>query len=225
MKTAPSKRFGSRSCEGLGVFWTRIVKFFGSGAHPKSVKTYFLEITWFRPEKPFQFLISAGKILWISVKTFFLLEITCIRPKKTLEFLISAGNKPLNFWFRLEKPFEFRWRPFFFFLLFGDHQYSAGKKPLNFWFRPTKTFEFRWRIFFFGDHLILTEKPPESNLRLIKIWVKFVFGCIKFPKKPPPPPLRNPGYATAIDNKVICSQRIHSCLIRISKFWIVTGCF
>ena len=69
--------------------------FFGSGAHSKSVKTFFyffFEITEFRPEKPFEFLIAAGKTLKISVKTFFLLEITCIRPKKTLEFLISAGK-------------------------------------------------------------------------------------------------------------------------------------
>ena len=74
MKTAPPpKEFGSRSCEGLAVIWTRIVEFFGSGAHPKSMKTFFflLDITCFWPEKPFEFLISARKSLWISVKTFF----------------------------------------------------------------------------------------------------------------------------------------------------------
>ena len=32
---------------------------------------------------------------------------------------------------------------------------------------------------FFGDHLILTEKPHQSNSRLIKIWVKFVYCCFK----------------------------------------------
>ena len=40
-KTAPSSAFGSRSCEVLAVIWIRIVEFFGSGAHPKSVKTFF----------------------------------------------------------------------------------------------------------------------------------------------------------------------------------------
>ena len=145
MKTSPPKRFGSRSCEGLAVVWTRIVEFFGSGAHPKSVKTYFLEITRFRPEKTFEFLILAIKTLWISVKTFFFcfcLEITSIRPEKN-PWISDFGRK---------KPFNF-----------GED------------------------LFFFGDHLILTEKPLESNLRLIKIWVKFVFGWIKLPKKPPPP--------------------------------------
>ena len=31
------------------------------------------------------------------------------------------------------------------------------------------------KTFFFGDHLILAEKPPLSNTRLMKIWVKFVY--------------------------------------------------
>ena len=41
---------------------------------------------------------------------------------------------------------------------------------------------------FFWDHLILTEKPHQSNSRLMKIWIKFVDWCFKLPKKPPPPP-------------------------------------
>ena len=41
MKTAPPKGFGSRSCEGFAVVWTRIEEFFGSGAQPRSVKTFF----------------------------------------------------------------------------------------------------------------------------------------------------------------------------------------
>ena len=32
---------------------------------------FFLEVTYFRVEKPFEFLYSAKKSLWISVKTFF----------------------------------------------------------------------------------------------------------------------------------------------------------
>ena len=57
LKIAPPTGFGSRSCEGLAVIWTRIVEFFGSGAQPKSVKTFFFlfEITWCWPEKPFEF--------------------------------------------------------------------------------------------------------------------------------------------------------------------------
>ena len=100
IKIDPPSGFGRRSCEELAVIWIRIVDFFGSGAHPKSVKTFFLEIT---------VLIFTGKILWISVKTFF-----------------------------------------------------------------------------FGDHLILTEKPLQSNSRLMKIWVKFVYGCNKLPKRHSP---------------------------------------
>ena len=41
MKTAPPKGFESQSCEELDVVWTRMVEFFGSGAHSKSVKTFF----------------------------------------------------------------------------------------------------------------------------------------------------------------------------------------
>ena len=97
----PPNGFGSRSCKGLAVVWTRIVEFFGSGVRPKSVKTFF----WRSPD-------------------------------------------------------------------FGR------KNPLN----------FSEDLFFFGDHLNLTEKPPQSHLRLMQVWVKFVYGCIKLQKKPPPHP-------------------------------------
>ena len=40
---------------------------------------------------------------------------------------------------------------------------------------------------------MLTEKPPQSNSRLMKIWVKSVRCCFKLPKKPLL--LRHPGYA------------------------------
>ena len=152
IKTAPPKGFGSRSCEKLAVVWTRIVDFFGSRAHPKSVKTFFLDHL-ISAGKTLEFLISAGKTLWISVKTF--------------------------------------------------------------------SFSF----FFFWNHLILTEKPPQSNVRLMKIWVKFVFGCIKLQKSLPPFCEILATRLQSIDNKVICSQCVHSFLIRISKFWFVTGCF
>ena len=41
-------------------------------------------------------------------------------------------------------------------------------------------------LFFFGDHLILTEKPPQSDSRLVKSLVKFVCCCFQLPKKGPP---------------------------------------
>ena len=119
---------------------------FGSGAHPKSVKTYFFEITWFRPEKPFEFW---GRPFFIG------------------DHLHSVKKNPWISDFGRKNPFEFRWRPFFvwrspafgrkkkpwvsdfgrknplnfgedLFFLFGDHQYSAGKKSLNLWYLPKK---------------------------------------------------------------------------------------
>ena len=141
MKTAPLKGFGSRSCEELAVVWTKIVDYFGSGAHSKAVKTFFY---WRSP--------AFGR------------------------------KKPLSFWFRPEKPFEFRWRPFVL-----EITYIRPGKNLEFRISAGKTLWISVKTFFsfsFGDHLFLTEKPPQSNLRLKKIWVKFVFGCIKLPKKP-----------------------------------------
>ena len=177
------------------------------------MKTYFLEITWFRPEKTFEFLISWENPLNFGEDLFFVGDHQHSAEKKP--WISDFGRKnPLNFG-----------EDFFFCLEITSNW--PEKKPWISDFGRKKPLNFVEDLFFFGDHLILTEKPPESNLRLMKIWVKFVFGCIKLPKKPPPPPppLRNPGYATAIDNKVICTQCILSCLIRISIFWIVTGCF
>ena len=51
--------------------------------------------------------------------------------------------------------------------------------------RPEKPFQFWWRPFFFGDHLILTQKPPQSDSRLMKIWVKFVYCCFHLQKISP----------------------------------------
>ena len=50
------------------------------------------------------------------------------------------------------------------------------------------SFNFDKDVFFFGDHLILTEKPPQSDSGLMKIWVKFVYCCFRISKKPPPSP-------------------------------------
>ena len=101
---------------------------------------------------------------------------------------VFGRKKTLNFWFRPEKAFEFRRRPF------SLRPPGFGwKKNLNFWFRPETAFEFRWSFFlFFWDHLIFTEKSLQSNSRLMKIWVKFIYGWIKLTKKPLP--LQNLGY-------------------------------
>ena len=67
---------------------------------------------------------------------------------------------------------EFWWRPFFFF---WDHLNTAGK-----------TVSIFVKTFFFGVHLILTEKPHQSDSRQMKIWFKLVYRCFYLSKKPPP---------------------------------------
>ena len=76
IKTPPPTRLGSGSCEGLAIIWTRIMEFFCSEAHPKLVKTFFGD-----------HLISAGKTVWISVKTLFFLEITRFWQKNRLNVI------------------------------------------------------------------------------------------------------------------------------------------
>ena len=85
---------------------------------------------------------------------------------------VFGRKNRLHFRFRPEKAFGFRRRPFFSWRspVFGR------KNRLNFRFRPEKAFGFRQRPFFFGDHLIFTEKSPQSNSGTMKIWVKFVYG-------------------------------------------------
>ena len=46
------------------------------------------------------------------------------------------------------------------------------------------------KIFF-----IVRKKPPQSDSRLMKIWVRFDYCCFKLPT---PLPLRNPGYAPGL---------------------------
>ena len=62
--------------------------------------------------------------------------------------------------------------------------------------RPEELFEFvisaeksvsiSVKTFFFGDHLFLGKKPPQSDSRAMKIWVKVAYSCLNLPKKPPP---------------------------------------
>ena len=55
-------------------------------------------------------------------------------------------------------------RPFIYLFIFGDRLFLAGK-----------TVRILAKTFFLRYHLFLTEKSPQSNSRLIKIWVKFVY--------------------------------------------------
>ena len=104
-----------------------------------------------------------------------------------------------------------------FFVFVWRSPVFVRKKNLEFLIsaEKTKPLNFGKDLFFFGDHLILTEKPPESKTNENLGQVRF---RLYQTSKKAPPPLRNPGYATAIDNKVICAQCIHSYLIRIIKF-------
>ena len=63
----------------------------------------------------------------------------------------------------------------------GAHPKLAGRNDCEFWWRP-----------FFGNHLIFPENPPQSDSRLMKIWVKFVCCCFHLSKKPAS---ANSGYA------------------------------
>ena len=55
-------------------------------------------------------------------------------------------------------------------------------------------------FFYFGNNLILTEKPPQSNSKtnenLDQVCLRFDTSSSLLPIKPLPP-LRNPGYANA----------------------------
>ena len=101
-------------------------------------------------------------------------------------------------------------RPFFFFL----------RSPKFGW---KNRFNFGEDLFF-GDHLILTQKPPQFGSRLMKIWVKFVYCCFHLSKKPAPP-LRNPGYAPGMFNELIFCHLIASkanCLVMHKSFLAIT---
>ena len=71
------------------------------------------------------------------------------------------------------------------------------EKLLEFLISAGKTLRISVKIFFLLRSPKFDKKQPQSRLKLMKIWVKFVSGCIKLPKQPPPP-LRNPGYAPAL---------------------------
>ena len=60
---------------------------------------------------------------------------------------------------------------------FWDHL-NLGRKTL--WISAKTLF-----FYFFGDHLNLGRKMSQSDLGLMKIWVKFVHCCFKLKKSPP----------------------------------------
>ena len=93
---------------------------------------------------------------------------------------------------------------------FQERTQSWSGEATELWLRPFFFFlrspKFGWKNrfnfgedLFFGDHLILTQKPPQFGSRLMKIWVKFVYCCFHLSKKPAAP-LRNPGYAPDMFN-------------------------
>ena len=84
---------------------------------------------------------------------------------------------------KLVRKTDWIWVKTFFF---GNHPLSAGK-----------TVQFWWRPFFWSPDF--AEKPPQSDSRLIKILIKSIYCCFQLPKKPPPP-LRIPAYAPALEN-------------------------
>ena len=187
------------------------MEIFGSGAHAWSVKTFFfMEITCFWPEKPFEFLSLAEKNLQILEKTFFFMEIICFRLEKPFEFLSLAENT-LRI---LEKTFFFMEITCFW-----------PQKPYEFLSLAEKTLNFGKNLFFFGDNQNLTKKTIQSRLKVMKIWVKFVYGCIKLPKKPPPPPLRNSGYApelegTSVQISIFLLMPIYFCFKKFFDFFL-----
>ena len=92
---------------------------------------------------------------------------------------------------------------YYLFYFFGDHLISAIKTLRICDFGRKNLSNFGEDLFFSWRSL---RKPPQSHLKLIKIWVKFVYGCIKLLKRPRP--LRNPGYAPAYSHvEIILKER------------------
>ena len=100
--------------------------------------------------------------------------------EQNCEGLAGIWTRKLDFFSRLHLKLvrKTEWRSFFFFFFFfWDHLILAGK-----------TVSILVKTFFILEitYLILTEKPPQSDASLMKIWVKFVYCCFQLPKKPPP---------------------------------------
>ena len=60
------------------------------------------------------------------------------------------------------------------------------EEPFEFVISAEKFYSISVKTFFFGDHLFLGEKPPQSDSRAMKIWVKVAYSCLNLLKKPPP---------------------------------------
>ena len=99
--------------------------------------------------------------------------VAAIQPEEPFEFVISA-----------EKSVLISVKTFLFF--FGDHLFLGGKSATISDFGGKIRLNFGEDLLFFGDHLFLGEKPPQSDSRAKKIWVKVAYSCLNLPKKPPP---------------------------------------
>ena len=118
IKTAsPQRDLGAeiRSCEGVSVI---------------------------RTEEPFEFVISAGKSVSISVKTFF---------------------------------------------FFWHHLFLGGKTVWISDFDQKIRLNFGEDLFFLEITCFWAKKPPQSDSRAMKMWVKVAYSCLNLPKKPPSP--------------------------------------
>ena len=60
------------------------------------------------------------------------------------------------------------------------------EEPFELVISAEKFYSILVKTFFLGDHLFLGEKPPQSDSRAMKIWVKVAYSCLNLLKKPPP---------------------------------------
>ena len=166
---------------------------------------FFLEITRFRPERPFKFVISAGKSFGIFSED--LLYFFWWSP-------IFGRKKRLNYWFQPENPLEFKWRPFFLeitrFRPWKTFEYlmSTGKYLRI----SVKTFFF-WRFSLnFWSSLCSCDPdwdkflvpPCTSRIHIYKLLVP-PQNLFLPPPPPPPPPVTLFWHRTWYTNNPACS--------------------
>ena len=135
----------------LGATWVQIEAQIGVLCGPTpDIRTFlgwrpfffFLEITHFRPEKPFEFLISVGKS-FANLEKIFSLEITCLRPENPLQI----WRRTLFCFWRL--PVKTAWISDF-----------GRKIPLNLCFSPCSS-DPEWDKFLVPPHNLLL--IPQSR--------------------------------------------------------------
>ena len=89
-----------------------------------------------------------------------------------------------NLWFRPKNLSQFRWRLFFFF---EDHLFLGRKTVWISNFGRKIRLNFGEDLFFLEITCLWAEKPPQSDSRAMKMWVKVAYSCLNLQKKPPPP--------------------------------------